>query len=155
VLAGGTSIDTIIERGGTEEVFGIANATTIKGGLLELEIGGAVVGDLTFAGHGGMLKLHAAESFSNNVAGFVRSDTIDLMDFAFATTSITNITGGGGAGSVTNVTLTDSASHLSETLHLVNTTAHEFGTDASNYSLTQDQNTTPIVGTAFHLAAIE
>jgi hypothetical protein len=51
---------------------------------------------------------------------------------------------------VTNVTVTDSASHLSETLHLVNATAGEFGTSASEYSLSADSNASH-AGTSFHI----
>jgi hypothetical protein len=47
--------------------------------------------------------------------------------------------------------LTDNVSHLSETLHLVDATAGEFGSGAGDYSLTADNNT-PVVGTLFHLA---
>ena len=65
-----------------------------------------------------------------------------------ATLTITKITGSGAAGTTANVTLTDAASHLSETLHLENTFAHEFGTSASDYVLT---HVTPIVGMLFEL----
>lgn len=63
------------------------------------------------------------------MTGLVIGDGIDLADFGLGTTTITKITGGGAAGSITNVTLTDSsnASHV-ETPHLINTTANEFGT---------------------------
>ncbi len=73
------------------------------------------------------------------------------MNFAYATTSITKIAGTGAVNATTDVTLTDSASHLSETLHLFNTTAHEFGTSASDYSLVAAS--TPLVGTLFELHA--
>jgi hypothetical protein len=137
------SVDGNLSGTGHVEIFG--------GGTVSL--GGTATNGVIFEpGGSGALILKAAQGFSGNVSGFASTDTIDFSNFAFATTSITKVTnsGGGAAGSITNVTLTDSASHLSETLHLVNATAHEYGTSASDYSLTPDANVT-MLGTAFHL----
>jgi hypothetical protein len=111
------SIDGNLSGTGHVEIF--------SGGTVSL--GGTASNGVIFEpGGNGALILKAAQGFSGNVSGFASTDTIDFSNFAVATTSITKITnsGGGAAGSITNVTLTDSASHLSETLHLVNTTAH-------------------------------
>jgi hypothetical protein len=139
------SIDGNLSGTGHVEIF--------SGGTVSL--GGTASNGVIFEpGGNGALILKAAQGFSGNVSGFASTDTIDFSNFALATTSITKITNAGGdaAGSITNVTLTDSASHLSETLHLVNATAHEYGTSVSDYSLTPDAGVT-IVGTAFHLHA--
>jgi len=117
-------------------------------------LGSSATNGVTFeSGGNSELILNAAQSFSGKVTGLASNHSIDLTNFAFATTSITKITGSGAAGSITNVTLTDSASHLSETLHLVNTYAGQFGTAASDYSLTPD-NHVSIVGTLFELHGV-
>jgi hypothetical protein len=141
---GNVTIDGALSGGGQVWIFG-GNTVTL---------GSSATNGVTFEiGGNSSLILNAAQSFSGKVTGLASHDSIDLTNFAFATTSITKITGGGSAGSVTNVTLTDSATHLSETLHLVNTSAGQFGTTASDYSLTPD-NHVSIVGTLFELHGV-
>jgi hypothetical protein len=158
---------TLINRalGGVIDATG-ANVLTIdKGALLgggQVEIfggntvtlGSSATNGVTFeTGGNSSLILNIGQSFSGKVTGLASHDSIDLTNFAFLTTSITKITGGAAAGSITNVTLTDSATHLSETLHLVNTSTGQFGTTASDYSLTPD-NHVSVVGTLFELHGV-
>jgi len=140
---GNVTVTGALSGAGQVEIFGGNSAT----------LGSSATNGVTFeaSSANAELILNAAQGFSGKVTGFAASDSIDLSNFAFATTSITKITGTGAVGTTTDVTLTDSASHLTETLHLVNTTAKEFGTIASDYVLTVDHDV-PIIGTLFHLA---
>jgi hypothetical protein len=140
---GNVTVTGALSGAGQVEIFGGNSAT----------LGSSATNGVTFeaSSANAELILNAAQGFSGKVTGFAASDSIDLSNFAFATTSITKITGTGAVGTTTDVTLTDSASRLTETLHLVNTTAKEFGTIASDYVLTADHDV-PIIGTLFHLA---
>ena len=130
---GNVTIMGALSGAGHIEIFG-SNTVTL---------GSSATNGVTFeAGANSSLILNAAQSFSGKVTGLASTDTIDLANFAFGptaspTVSITKITGNGAVGSVTNVTLTDGS--LSETLHLVNTTAGQFGDSVSDYSLTPDR----------------
>jgi hypothetical protein len=74
-------------------------------------------------------------------------DSIDLMDFKWGHTSIDSVTGGGAAGTLTNVQIVDLADNISVTLHLFNSTANEYLASANDYTLASDGAATP--GTLF------
>ena len=95
--------------------------------------------------YGSSLILDQAQTFSRPVLGMRPQgsnspETIDLANFAYATTKITSITqpGGGAAGTDTDVTLTDSSTGYSETLRLRNAYAGEYGTSPNHYLLAAD-----------------
>jgi hypothetical protein len=101
----------------------------------------------------GKLQLDHAESFSGTIEGLATFsssifDTIDLKDFKSADTQISAVSGTGRAGTTTNVTLTDSSDHLTETLHLLNQYTNQFAVNRNDYSLTSD-GASPAAGTLF------
>jgi hypothetical protein len=110
---------------------------------------------VTFANTSGdTLKLDAAQNFAGILSGLAAAsatkfDVVDLANFKFADTTITSVTGTGAKGTTTNVTLTDSADDLTVTLHLLNQSANQFGTSASDYSLTSDNSGGASPGTDF------
>ncbi|HTV31933.1 MAG TPA: hypothetical protein VME69_02365, partial [Methylocella sp.] len=153
---------------------GITNTGTLKSNGGDLTVQGAVTGSgadqiaaggtmvfgssvsseqtINFANIGDTLTLDHAESFSGTVAGLAAAsttsfDAIDLADFNFADTKITDVTGTGAKGTTTNVTLTDSKDHLTTTLHLLNQYASQFAVNSNAYSLTSDNSSKP--GTIF------
>jgi hypothetical protein len=159
---GGLVIDDAVDSSGT--VIADGGNVTIKGALtggghVELfsgnmvTLGSSSTNGITFeTGGSASLVLQRAQGLSGSVTGLAPTDTIDLTNFALATTTISKITNTnhGAINSITDVTLTDSASHLSEIFKLVNTTANEFGTSAADYSLTADHGT----GTLFQIVGI-
>jgi autotransporter passenger strand-loop-strand repeat protein len=127
-VAGGTAIATTIGRGGVETVSvvyvfstgaydsGIASATTIDGGTLELD-GGSATGGILFTGGGpGLLDISGTAMPTTAISGFAASDAIDLQSVAFA---------GSGAVSLNSstdvLTVTEGGSSVS--LQLAGTTA--------------------------------
>jgi len=134
-------------------VSGTGKETISTGGTLEFAGGVSSGQTVTFANKSGdTLKLDAAQNFSGTLSGLAAAsstsfDTVDLANFKFADTTITSVSGTGAVGTTTNVTLTDSADDLVVTLHLLNQSANQFGTSASDYSLTSDGSATP--GTNF------
>lgn len=107
---------------------------------------------MTFAsGSTGTLDLGLAQTFAGTIAGFSTGDAIDLENFAYSTTklSITGVTGTGAEGTDTIVTVADK--NLTATITLLNQYAGQYGTSASDYTLSSDQKgTTP--GTLLELA---
>src|SRR5262249_30207551 len=80
-----------VNSGGVESVLsgGIASATTLSGGTLEVTIGGSTgSGAITFTNAGGILQLDASQSFSGLSTGFASpsgvTEEIDLRDIVFA-----------------------------------------------------------------------
>jgi autotransporter passenger strand-loop-strand repeat protein len=139
-VAGGTAIDTTIDSGGIETVSvvyvfstgdyltGIASATTIAGGTLDLE-GGSATGGILFAGSGaGLLEISGTAMPVTAISGFAANDEIDLQSVVYtgagsvllnSTTNVLTVTEGGSslalqlagsnAGAIFNLT-SDSAS---------------------------------------------
>jgi hypothetical protein len=134
-------------------VSGTGNENISTGGTMEFAGSVSSGQTVTFANTSGdTLKLDAAQNFSGILAGLAAAsstsfDVVDLSNFKFADTTITSVTGTGAVGTTTNVTLKDSADNLTVTLHLLNQSANQFGTSASDYSLTSDGSATP--GTNF------
>jgi hypothetical protein len=95
-LGGGTAIDTTIGSGGVETVSvvyvfstgqtyaGVASATTIDGGTLELD-GGIATGGILFTGSGpGLLEISGTARLGTAISGFSDTDAIDLQGVPFA-----------------------------------------------------------------------
>jgi autotransporter passenger strand-loop-strand repeat protein len=95
-LGGGTAIDTTIGIGGLESVSvtyvfstgdyysGVASATTIDGGTLDLD-GGIATGGIVFTGSGpGLLEISGTVMPGTAISGFAGTDAIDLQSVAFA-----------------------------------------------------------------------
>jgi autotransporter passenger strand-loop-strand repeat protein len=117
-LGGGTAIDTTIGSGGLETVFvtyvfstgdyysGVASATTIAGGTLDLE-GGTATGGILFTGSGpGLLQISGAAMPGTAISGFGETDAIDLQSVAYtgsgvvsldASTDVLTVTEGGSS----------------------------------------------------------
>ncbi|HTC52227.1 MAG TPA: hypothetical protein VK700_09850, partial [Steroidobacteraceae bacterium] len=141
-------------------VSGTGSDQISGGSTMEFKTSVGAQQSVSFSGTGDTLKLDLAQDFAGTLQGMAAPsstsfDAVDLGNFKFAYTSITSVTqqDGGAAGTYTDVTLTDSADHLTVTLQLLNQTAGEFGASASDYSLTSDRNWIP--GTDFsvnHLA---
>jgi autotransporter passenger strand-loop-strand repeat protein len=84
VSSGGETFNPVISGGGTETVGvkGItSNATVGSGGVLTISSGGTLDGIVHF-GNDAALAL-AARNASAEIAGFNRTDTLDLTAFAF------------------------------------------------------------------------
>jgi len=99
------------------------------------------------------LKLDQAQSFNGTIEGLAAAsssvfDAVDLANFNFNTTKITDVTGSGKAGTLTEVTLTDSSDNLHVTLQLLNQFTNQFAVNANDYSLTSD-GASPHAGTIF------
>jgi hypothetical protein len=73
---------------------------TISGGIFEGASGGSAGAvPVTFAG-GGMLLLDASQSFNGLVAGFSRSDQLDLRDIAFGSGISVSVTSANGSSTL-------------------------------------------------------
>ena len=125
----------------------------ISSGTLEFGASVSSGQQVQFSGSADLLKLDHAESFGGTAAGFAASDVMDLANFKFADTTITNITGTGAQGTTTHVTLTDSADNLSATINLLNQINGQFTTNKGAYSLASDNTASPATaGTLFTVA---
>jgi len=87
-LVGGTgkTVDTVIDSGGTENVFGggTISGTTISGGILQLGSGAVVDGGIVFSGSGGTLEIDGTAMPINVISGLAVGDIIDLPNVAFS-----------------------------------------------------------------------
>jgi hypothetical protein len=136
----GTVIDngTVEASGGTLEIAstGISGTGTFQidaGATLQLDHADAL--NVTFAASTGKLILLDPAHFTGKIAGITGSDVLDLHGFAAATT--TAKTGAGSYNAVTNITtltVTDSASHLTETFKLTGNLS------SSTWTVTDDHN---------------
>lgn len=148
-----TNDDSLTLSGGLFSVEGSVNGTgTIALGQATLSFQGAVSSgqSIRFSKNvDSLLELMDADRFEGTVAGFSANDAIDLRDFAFATTSISGVTGTGAANTYTNVTLTDGVQ--TATFALFNKHTNQYAVDADAYALSSDlAGGTP--GTLFQLA---
>ncbi|CAN5600596.1 hypothetical protein BH10PSE6_BH10PSE6_07130 [soil metagenome] len=148
-----TNDDSLTLTGGLFSVDGSVDGTgTIALGQGILSFQGAVSSgqSIRFAKNvDSPLELGDADSFEGTVAGFSANDSIDLQDFAFASTSISGVTGTGAANTYTNVTLTDGVQ--AATFALFNKYTNQFAVDAGAYTLSSDlAGAAP--GTLFQLA---
>jgi hypothetical protein len=100
LLASGATLDV------TGAVTGSGTAE-IGGNNAILEFGAVFSQKTTFdVGAIGQLKLDDAQDFSGTVAGLASDDSIDLANFQFSNNpTISKVTGTGGAGTTTNVTV--------------------------------------------------
>jgi len=102
----GTTVGSVV-AGGTEWVDGVASATVISAGTLEVTSGGTVGGvtPVTFAAGGdGTLKLDASSGFKPHfgpIAGFAGQDKIDLSDIAFGNQTTLGYQGNSTSGTLT------------------------------------------------------
>ena len=70
VLSGGAALSNTIS--GLEVLYGgVASATTISGGTMELALGGSANGAITFAGPGGTLQIDGISMPANTISGFM------------------------------------------------------------------------------------
>ena len=151
-----TNSGTLASVGGdlvvSSAVGGTGAEQISQGGTLEFKSSVSATQTVNFSDIGDTLKLAAAQNFGGTLSGLAAAsstsfDAVDLANFKFAYTTITGVTGTGAAGTFTNVTLTDSADHLTTTLHLLNQFNGQFAGSASDYSLTSDKAWIP--GTDF------
>lgn len=144
--------DSLTVAGGLLSVGGNLRGTgSVVLGAATLHIDGAVSSaqSLKFSSNvESLLELGDANRFHGTVAGMSADDAIDLQDFAFAHTSIKSVSGTGAAKTYTNVTLTDGLQ--TAVFALYNQTAHQYGLNASDYTLKNDGH--PTSGTLFELA---
>jgi hypothetical protein len=84
-MSGGLGFATIISSGGSDVVRsgGTVSAPIISGGTLELTVGGAASGAITFAGTGGTLQIDDASMPANIISGFVPGDMFYLSGVPF------------------------------------------------------------------------
>jgi autotransporter-associated beta strand protein/probable HAF family extracellular repeat protein len=75
--------------------------TVIAAGTLELGSGASILGDVTFAGITGTLKLDNSSSFTGTVAGMFGQDTIDFADINPATVGQPSYSGNSSGGTLT------------------------------------------------------
>jgi parallel beta-helix repeat protein len=147
-----SNADSVTVSGGTLAVGGGMSGTgKVSLGAATLHVDGAVSSgqSLKFSSSvASLLELGQADMFHGTVAGFDGDDAIDLQDFAFASTSISGVTGTGAAKTYTNVSLTDGTQ--TATIALYNQYANQFAVTASAYALSADSQATP--GTLFELA---
>ncbi len=136
----GSLIDsgTVEASGGTLEVASTAVSGTgtfqiDAGATLQLDHADAL--NVTFAASSGTLSLLDPAHFTGKIAGITGNDVLDLHGFAAATT--TAKTGAGSYNAITNITtltVTDSASHLTETFKLTGNLSN------STWTVTDDHN---------------
>jgi autotransporter passenger strand-loop-strand repeat protein len=74
---------TIFTGSEVVESGGIASATTISNGVMELAVGGAAGGAITFAGTSGTLQIDGTTMPGNTISGFVPGDMFYLSGVAF------------------------------------------------------------------------
>ena len=102
-MQGGTAIDTTIGTGGVETVFvtyvfstgetfsGIASATIIAGGTLDLA-GGSATGGILFTGSGpGLLEISGTVMPTTTISGLAASDAIDLESTAYTGSGLVSL----------------------------------------------------------------
>ena len=145
---------TLAASGGTVTVTGTVNGSgqaTIAGATLDFGAKVAAGQTVTFSqGATGTLELGMAQSFAGTVAGLATGDAIDLANFAYgAKDTISAVTGTGGVGTDTDVTVTDGG--LSATIALLNQFANQYSTSVAAYTIASD-HTGAKPGTLFELA---
>jgi autotransporter passenger strand-loop-strand repeat protein len=147
----GIANGTIIKTGGKEivEAGGVDNGATISGGMLEFKTGAtAGSAEITFAGKGGVLTLDDSFDFTGLVAGFAKSDNLDLKDISFvsSTTSetFTQIVPDGGVLAVSD------GMHTADITLLGNYITQDFhlASDGHGGTLVTES---PLTGLAAHL----
>ena len=96
-VAGALTSNTTVFAGGLEYVSagGSAGATSIQGGTLEIANGGLLNGDVTFAGSGGILRIHGTTLPTGVISGLAIGNTIDLMDINFGSGGTVSLQSGG------------------------------------------------------------
>ena len=93
VVVSGSSINAIVEAGGSETVYtgGSVTGLQVQGaGVVSLQSGAKVTGDIVFSGSGGKLQLIGATLPAVTVAGLGVGDTIDLSNLTVTAASYTN-----------------------------------------------------------------
>jgi autotransporter passenger strand-loop-strand repeat protein len=100
----GTTESSTVELGGVQTIMsgGVAQHVTLTGGLVKVKSGGSA-DEVTFAG-GGTLQLNASVTFTGTISGFGLPDQLDLRDIYF--------------GANTTKSYFDAPSHTSGTLNV-------------------------------------